>query len=283
MVARNPPPAYQATKGSPLDVERDFYSRIGSSTSRKVIEAFEIPIRSGKAFVVPRGYICRISTPYGPQVGDLNFWARDNPRERFWASRTRQLHRSHVTTFDRLWSCLPYLRPMCTIIGDTLEGYSDDVGGRVHDLLGTRCDPYVNQMLSGKAFDFHCHSNLTRAILPFGLAESDVHDVLNVFQVTGLNNDGQYYMEPCPAKPGDHFELFAEIDLLCALSTCPGGDLSAWGWGKDSGSDDMLDCCRPLAVEIIQLTDGTLLEDWESPKPAAYSGIHGMKMPIFAA
>lgn len=49
-------------------------------------------------------------------------------------------------------------------------------------------------MLSGKAFDFHCHSNLTRAILPFRLAESDVHDVLNVFQVTGLNKDGQYYM-----------------------------------------------------------------------------------------
>lgn len=49
-------------------------------------------------------------------------------------------------------------------------------------------------MLSGKAFDFHCHSNLTRAILPFGLAESDVHDVLNVFQVTGLNQDGKYYM-----------------------------------------------------------------------------------------
>ena len=49
-------------------------------------------------------------------------------------------------------------------------------------------------MLSGQAFDFHCHSNLTRAILPFGLVESDVHDVLNVFQVTGLNKDGQYYM-----------------------------------------------------------------------------------------
>lgn len=52
----------------------------------------------------------------------------------------------------------------------------------------------VNQMLSGEAFDYHCHSNLTRAILPYGLAEYDVHDVLNVFQVTGLNRDGQYFM-----------------------------------------------------------------------------------------
>jgi len=49
-------------------------------------------------------------------------------------------------------------------------------------------------MLSEEDFDYHCHSNLTRAVLPFGLAESDVHDVLNVFQVTGLNKDGQYFM-----------------------------------------------------------------------------------------
>lgn len=134
MATRNPAPAYQATKGSPLDVDKDFYSIIGSTNARDPIESFEIPIRSGKAFHVPKGRVCRISTKYGPQVGDLNIWSRDNPRERFWASRTRQLHRSHVTTFDRLWSCLPYLRPMCTIVGDTLAGYSDDVGGRVHDV-----------------------------------------------------------------------------------------------------------------------------------------------------
>lgn len=70
----------------------------------------------------------------------------------------------------------------------------DGVGGRVHDLLGTRCDPYVNQMISGSSFDFQCHSNLTRAVLPFGLNESDVHDVLNVFQVTGLDSQGRYFM-----------------------------------------------------------------------------------------
>ena len=52
----------------------------------------------------------------------------------------------------------------------------------------------VSHMLSGEAFDYHCHSNLTRAILPFGLHESDVHDVLNVFQVTGLNMNGEYFM-----------------------------------------------------------------------------------------
>jgi uncharacterized protein YcgI (DUF1989 family) len=38
----------------------------------------------------------------------------------------------------------------------------------------------------------HCHSNLIRAVLPYGLTEFDVHDVLNVFQCTGLNDEDRY-------------------------------------------------------------------------------------------
>lgn len=61
----------------------------------------------------------------------------------------------------------------------------------MHDLLGTRCDDYVRKLLTGQDFDYHCHSNLTRAILPHGLTEYDVHDVLNVFQCTGEQHAGK--------------------------------------------------------------------------------------------
>ena len=81
-----------------------------------------------------------------------------------------------------------------------------------------------------------------------------------------------------PAKPGDFFEFFAEIDILCALSTCPGGDLSVWGWGT---SDEMLNCCRPLGVEVYRITDSAVLENWVSPAPAAYQGLHGITLPRF--
>ena len=280
--APNPVPAYEAFKTSPFAANRNFYSKVGSTTSRELVQSFILPIRSGRAWEIPAGHICRITTPEGPQVGDLNIWNLHNPRERFWASRTRQLHAAHVTKFDRLWSCLPYLRPLVTITGDSLAKYGyDPVRGRVHDLLGTRCDPYVNQMLSGESFDYHCHSNLTRAILPYGLTEFDVHDVLNVFQVTGLNKDDKYFMQPCPAEKGDYFEFFAEIDLLCALSTCPGGDLSKWGWAKNLGGDRMLECCRPLGVEVYRITDPNILEVWKEPEPAKYKGMHGITMPNF--
>lgn len=217
-----------------------------------------------------------------PKTGDLNIWNAHNPRERFWASRTKQLHASHVTTYDRLWSNLPYMRPLATIITDTLSWYGEDEhGGRVHDLLGTRCDPYINTVLSGGTYNFQCHSNLTRAVLPFGLNEADVHDVINIFQVTGLDDRGRYFMNPCPAQPGDHLEFFAEQDLLMALSTCPGGDLSLWGFGADS-EEEMIKCCRPLKVEVYRLADESLLEKsgWKPAETSAYAGRHGMNIPL---
>lgn len=231
----------------------------------------------GKAWTVKAGQICRLLTVQGPQVGDFNIWNLHNPRERMWAARTRQLQRAHITKFDRIWSTLPYLRPLVTITGDTLADYGvDEDGGRCHDLLGTRCDPYVNKMLTGEDFDFCCHSNLVRAVLPYGLTEFDVHDVLNVFQITGLNENDRYFMKASPAKPGDYFEFFAEIDLLCAMSVCPGGDLSVPLWGPLSR--DPIDTCNPIGVEVYQVEEA-LLENWKPPKIAAYKNLHGIQLP----
>lgn len=276
-----PAPAYQASPGSSLETDREFYRRLAESTStRTEVSSMVLPIRSGRAWEVPAGHLCRIVAVEGPQVGDLNIWNRHDPRERMWAARTRQLQAAHVTTFDRLWSTLPFLRPLATITADSLEHYGvDSDGGRVHDLLGSRCDPYVNRMLTGEDFDFHCHSNLTRAVLPWGLTEYDVHDVLNVFQCTGLNDEDRYFMKACPAQRGDFLEFFAEIDLLCALSTCPGGDLSVPLWGPDAG--DPIQVCRPLGVEVYK-PDPDLLRGWQSPRPAAYNNVHGLRFPQWA-
>ncbi|KAL0958263.1 hypothetical protein HGRIS_000416 [Hohenbuehelia grisea] len=205
--------AYQCLPGGPLDVDKSFYNSISdtaSNGSRTLVDRFVLPIRSGKAWEVRKGDVCRIVAIEGAQVGDLNIWALNNPRERLWAARTRQLQSAHVSVYDRLWSNLPYLRPMVTITGDSLRDYGTDTdGARVHDLLGTRCDPYVNRMLSGVA--------------------------------TGLNDKDQYFMKTCPARKGDYFEFFAETDILCALSTCPGGDLSKPMWGETANTEDMSD------------------------------------------
>jgi uncharacterized protein YcgI (DUF1989 family) len=267
-----------STPGGPLEVDRAFYDRLARETAaRTEVDRFTVPIRSGRAWPVRAGQLCRIVVIEGPQVADFNCWNLHNPRERFWAARTKQLYRSHVTTYDRLWSTLPYLRPMLTITNDTIAYGVDQDGGRCHDLLGTRCDPYVNKLLTGEEFDYCCHSNLVRAVLPYHLTELDVHDVLNVFQVTGLVDD-RYFMKASPARKGDFFEFLAEIDLLCAISTCPGGDLSVPLWGPDAG--DPLAVCRPLGVEVYQPAPAAL-EGWQPPEPSGYGGNHGLGSPTF--
>lgn len=87
--------------------------------------------------------------------------------------------------------------------------------------------------------------------------------------------------EACPAKPSDYFTFFAETDLLCAMSTCPGGDLSVYGWGEDS-AQRMLDTCRPLGVAVYELENQEeVLKGWKESERPAYTGMHGLKIPVF--
>jgi hypothetical protein len=54
-----------------------------------------------QAWVVKAGQLFRIVCTDGPQVADVNFWNLHNPKERFYASKTRQLHASHLKAHDR--------------------------------------------------------------------------------------------------------------------------------------------------------------------------------------
>ena len=245
--------------------------RKGSSLIKRII----IPPRQGICLPVKAGQFFRIISSEGPQVGDLNLWAEDNLNENFYSGKTRALHGSHVSTGDRLWSNFPHLRPMATITADTLDWYGiDKYGGSVHDVIGTRCDPYTNMLLSGNNYDRCCHSNLTRALakyknLEISEAEQYVHDVLNVFMCTGFTRDtGQYFMKASPVRPGDYLEFFAEINLIVGLSACPGGDCSS----EHSSSEAI---CHPLELEIYKNSSENNLERAE-PIANSYSGAHGM-------
>ncbi len=210
-----------------------------------------VPPRDASTFTVPAGHFFRISSVEGAQVGDLNLWNAKDLSEKFYSGKTRALHGTHITTGQQMWSSFPRLRPMATITRDTLDWYGIDAfGGSVHDVIGTRCDPYTHHLLKGGQYHHCCHSNLTRALaahldVPLAEAEPHVHDVLNVFMCTGFTRDtGQYFMKASPVRPGDYLEFFAEIDLLGALSACPGGDCSA-----EHSSD--VARCYPLLVEVF--------------------------------
>ena len=218
-------------------------------------EEIIIPPRDAKTFEVKFGEFFRIESVDGPQVGDLNLFSLQNLEEKFYSGKTRALYGTHLSVGDKMFSSFPYLRSLATITWDTLDWYDyDKDGGSVHDVIGTRCDPYTQKLINGNDYHFCCHSNLTRALvkekkISVKDAEALVHDVLNVFMCTGFTNDTkQYFMKGSPVGPGDYLEFFAETDLLGVLSTCPGGDCSS------SHSSDKAKC-YPLKVTIWKTKD----------------------------
>ena len=232
-----------------------------------------IPPREAECFEVEAGHFFRIYSHQGPQVGDLNLWSKANPEEKFYTGKTRALNGTHLSTGDRLWSCFPFLRPMACITHDSLDWYGfDEDGASVHDVIGTRCDPYTAKLLSGTDYHHCCHSNLIRAFseaqgVSYDEAEPYVHDVFNVFMCTGFTQDThQYFMKASPVRPGDYIEFFAEIDLLCGLSACPGGDCS-----EEHSSDQAQ--CYPLRVEILR-PQKSFIEEWVPPNPSSYNRLH---------
>jgi uncharacterized protein len=234
-----------------------------------------IPPRDAKTFDVKKGQFFRIESMEGPQVGDLNIFQSNNLEEKFYSGKTRALYGTHLSTGDKMLSSFPYLRSLATITWDTLDWYGyDKDGGSVHDVIGTRCDPYTSKLLSDTDYHYCCHSNLTRALVKekgiiLDDAEKLVHDVLNVFMCTGFtNNTKQYFMKSSPVRPGDYLEFFAETDLLGVLSTCPGGDC-----GSEHSSDNVK--CHPLKVSIWS-TKQDLLKGLASSNVSSYNRNHGI-------
>jgi uncharacterized protein YcgI (DUF1989 family) len=263
---------YAVDQLPPFDALFHERARAGLTKISEVI----VPPRDGRTFSVPAGHFFRIVSIEGPQVGDLNLWNVHDLSERFYSAKTRAFHATHLGTGDRLWSTLPHLRPMATITHNTLDWYGwDQDGAGVHDVIGTRCDPYTNMLLKGTEYHHCCHSNLTRALaaergMLLREAELHIHDVMNVFMCTGFTRDThQYFMKASPVRPGDFIEFFAEIDLLGAISACPGGDCAA------THSDDVAKC-YPLKIEIFQPREG-VLAGWRSPARNTYSGSHGVR------
>jgi uncharacterized protein len=267
--AAPPSVVYDIEALPPVHLERLFEAR---KTLQKVSEII-VPPRDGGAFSVAKGQFFRILNTDGPQVADLNLWNAHDLTEHLFTGKTRALHATHVSTGDRLWSTMPHLRAMATITYDTLAWYGwDEDGAGIHDVIGTRCDPYTHHLLKSEDRNTFCHSNLVRALaaeagLTIAQAEPLVHDVLNVFMCTGFTRDTKkYFTKASPVRPGDFIEFFAEMDLIGAISVCPGGDCGSTQGGKPVA-------CYPLKVEVFSSAD--VFADWVAPSGKGYSGRHG--------
>ena len=207
-----------------MSSRKQFYDRLARETGGRTVAAdIYIPRESGRAFSVRRGQILRVTCVEGAQTADFNAFALDDPAEHFWSGRTRTVQGSHLTVGDRLWGTEPKMRPMFTIIADTVDHRPLPHNAASHDLLYARCSARSWELQTGEKDHANCNSNLTRALAEAGFPPAPVHDAFNIFMTTGVDDDHRlFYREP-DAKVGDYVELYAEIDTMVAISACPAG------------------------------------------------------------
>lgn len=182
-----------------------------------------IPFGEGRAFRVEAGQTLYVKQrERGGQVGDLNVWNADDPRECLWASRTGLYHGMHLTKGHQLHSTWPGERPIMTIVEDSIAGRRSEKGVLQHDIMCGRCSQKLRQQRYGKATP-GCQELLAGAASAFGLGPEHVHDAFNLFMYTGLNAEDRFFLEITDARADDFIAMRAELNCIVAISSCPGG------------------------------------------------------------
>lgn len=190
--------------------------------ARSALEKIYVPKRSGQAVRLAKHQVIRITCCDGPQVCDFNAFAADDPSEYFWSGRTRTLYGSHLKVGQRLWGTEPKMRPLLTFIADSVEKLKHPHNATSHDLLYSRCSERRVELRTGLRHQPNCNDNLKAALKAIGFPDDHVHDAFNIFMTTGCDDQHRlFYVDP-EARKGDYVELYAEIDLVCAVSCCPG-------------------------------------------------------------
>jgi uncharacterized protein YcgI (DUF1989 family) len=245
-VRRFPTPGFDQAFYDAVRARRDTFRHV---------EEISIPKETGKGFVVRRGQSLRLICVEGPQVADMDVFNAEDPREHLWANQTLNREGAHLTTFSRLWSNMPHFRPLMTIIEDTVTLIPTQLGARHHIILGAHCNPFYWLVATGDMNHSNCYSNLVSAIAPFGLGPEYVHDNLNVFQKTRIDaHTSRYVSEASDAKAGDYVEFFAEMDVLVAVSACPGGSLRYAAGKGPSDTKSLLVRIFDTGVEPLSFT-----------------------------
>jgi uncharacterized protein len=180
-------------------------------SERQKISEWVMQPGTGKAVELRRGQILRIEQVEGGQCVDFNCFNLHDYREFMHCGRTRTVHGFNPSRGTFMWSAPPRERAMLYILADTY--------GR-NDVLFPRCSAYVYESAYG--FDVHtnCHDIQAEAQREYGLTPDDVHDSFNLFMCTEVTLDGRATMTRQNAKPGDHVDLLALMDVLAVPNVC---------------------------------------------------------------
>ncbi len=184
-----------------------------------------VPGSSGMLFTVKKGqHIKIIVVEDNYVIGDFVAFNLHNVQEAFDQARTKaNQHRIFLRVGDKLYSKSNSI--MFTIVADTF--------GR-HDLQYGMCSKWVYQNIlytqesarkrrpDKSVPQWGCWENLTNAVKQWNIDPMQIPSPFNLYQAMDINEKGEMSFSKKVPKDGDFVELKAEMDVLAALSSCPG-------------------------------------------------------------
>ena len=204
----------------------------------KLVKELIVPAEYGRGLHVYKGQTLRIIAIEGPQVVDLTFLNAHNYREWYNAGQTYNLNIRRGTGTGRwvkhLYSNLPYSNVMLEV--------TDDRVAKHWIINGNHCS-WVSNMHRGLPRSARsCHGNMADALWYHGIPNNMVPDSFPLWMNVDLTEDGRPLILPSLAEKGERFDLLAHMDVLCAISSCPGnqGGMTELNAGSN----------KPLKVEV---------------------------------
>lgn len=184
----------------------------------QLLYEYIIPAQHGKGFKIKSGQTMRMIAIEGPQVADIAFFNAHNYSETYDAMNSYmyncRLGTGSNHTQRYLFSRLPQ--------ANVLVELTDDKVGRHWAIAGGHCSWKTNDLRGRSTSLRTCHENLAEAIRDYGLTKYQVPNSFPLWMNVEDNTGGDYIINPPLAKKGDYCDFLAHMDLLVAISACPG-------------------------------------------------------------
>jgi uncharacterized protein len=194
----------------------------------KVLREFVIPSKEYASLTMKAGQTLRFVDMEGKQVPDVVcFNERDLSEElnlgnTLLINKRRELVRGSV-----LYSVI--CNPMMTI-----AGYSNELSYS----YGPMCSEEVNRIRYGVAGTRNCRDNFALALKDWGFNARTIPNAFVPFMNVQVDKKGNMEILEPTSKPGDFYDLRAEMDLVIGISNCPQERNPCNGW-------------RPTATGVI--------------------------------
>ena len=159
------------------------------------------------------GQRLRIEDTCGCQAVDTLFYAAADLSERYSSQETLlEQGSAYITTGTRIMSNRGNV--MLTVVADSCG---------LHDTSAGACSCESNTVRFGHEtrYQHACRENFASIMARYGLTKRDIVPNINFFMNVPIEPSGAITVVDGVSKPGDHVELVAEMDVICAISNCP--------------------------------------------------------------